>query len=86
MGFGQELSLALGAVPHTKSEPNPGNLSYGDFLEAALLKNPAATGAGALQAIANAGWNASNTYGSKITNGIKQFPKLIDCLKTNGYI
>ena len=86
MTFGQQLDLALSMVPHTTFNKNSGNLSYGDYLRAALKADSNASGASLLQAIATAGWNSKDpNYGSTITNGIKGFFSLITCLEKSGY-
>jgi len=63
---------------------NPGNTSYEEDLEFVLGVDANATPAMLIQALASAGWNSKDTnYGSRIANGIKGFPRLINCLLQN---
>jgi hypothetical protein len=82
--FGDQLTLALSTVPHTKNDPNPNNLSYGQFLESALSVNPNQTTEQIMNVIGQAGWNPNPNYGSNIA-AIANVGRLFDCAKANGY-
>jgi RHS repeat-associated protein len=82
--FASELFSGLSAVPHTLNNPNPGDVSYLGDLLGTLESNPNAGTATILQAIANAGWNPSPSYGSKDAGANVQ--GRLNCLKQNGYI
>ncbi len=77
VSWGQELGIALG-ITSSKT-----GVTFLSALDNALVNG--ASMAQALQAIANNGWNASQSYGSRITSTI-QLKSQIDCLKKNGYI
>jgi hypothetical protein len=76
MTWAQELAGALGATSPTTGA------TYLGALESAL---PTGTIAGDLQAIANNGWNGSQSYGSQITGGVN-IQSLINCAQQNGYM
>jgi RHS repeat-associated protein len=82
-----ELTAALGNVPHTITNHNRGNLSYGGFLRQALANDPNASAATLLQAIATAGWNAADpNYGSTLNQLTDTMKDIISCLKSLGRI
>jgi len=70
--WSEELAAALDSTSPTT------DATYLSALEDAVLSGSGA--AGILQAIAGNGWNASPTYGSDITSGIK-IQSQIDCLE-----
>jgi RHS repeat-associated protein len=84
MSLSGELLSVLSGVPHTLTNPNPNNVSYLSDLLAILVSNPNAGTATIIQGIANAGWNASSTYGSKVAGANVQ--GMVDCMKRNNYI
>jgi hypothetical protein len=76
--WGMELNLAL-------SIPSSGTgKTYLSALETALKNNPTDM-AGAIQAIADNGWNGPG-YGKKVTNGQWNLNNDVTCMKDNGYI
>jgi RHS repeat-associated protein len=79
MSFADELISVLSGVPHTAGNPNPSNLSYWTDVLSVLISNPSAGTATITQTIANAGWNASSTYGSKVAGANVQ--RRLDCLR-----
>jgi hypothetical protein len=82
--FAYELQIALGGVPHTENNPNPGDATYLGFLESALIRDPGMGAADMLQTIANAGWNTNPNYGSSIVG--LNLQALMNCMLANNYI
>jgi RHS repeat-associated protein len=72
--WGQELGAVLSSVSAKTGA------TYLSAMENALISGSNA--AGAIQAIATNGWNASPTYGQDVTTGMS----LISCMSQNGYL
>ena len=87
--WGAELTSILSHVPHTEANPNPGNISYGGYLEQTLTSNPQASSATLLQSLANAGYNTNPNYGNDIAGPGSvndDVQRLKNCMKENGYL
>jgi RHS repeat-associated protein len=82
--FSDELAAVLSSVPHTLTNSNPNNGSYLGYILGDLVSHGFPGTAAFMQVIADAGWNPSPTYGSKVAGANVQ--GRLDCLKQNGYI
>jgi hypothetical protein len=77
--WGTQLMMGLTVIPHTLTNPNPENVSYGAALMQSMILQPANQLAW-MQSIASHGWNDSSTYASNIVENHVSVPEIIECI------